>query len=115
MDETLHNKETEQEDGMMKKMSMKKLAGIAAGIAAAVVVVAVAAVLVLRIDAAEAQQIALELSGGGEIQSQGISSEGLWNEYDYLIANGDTWYDIEINGFGVVTEMESGTGQYRDR
>lgn len=49
---------------------------------------------------------------GGEIVSQEVSSEGLWNEYSYGIVNGDTWYDIEISGFGNVTEMESGTGQY---
>ena len=60
----------------------------------------------------QAQQIALDAAGGGEIVSQEVSSEGLWNEYSYGIVNGDTWYDIEISGFGNVTEVESGTGQY---
>ena len=45
---------------------------------------------------------------------QEISSEGLWNEYSYVIVNGSTWYDIEVSGYGHVTELESGTGTYRD-
>ena len=73
---------------------------------------AVAAVLALRVDSAEAQQIALDTVGGGEIVSQEVSSEGLWNEYSYEIINGDTWYDIEISGFGSVTELESVSSQY---
>ena len=44
---------------------------------------------------------------------QEVSSEGLWNEYSYVIVNGDTWYDIEITGFGSIEEMESGIGSYR--
>ena len=75
-------------------------------------VAAVAAVLALRVDSAEAQQIALDTVGGGEIVSQEVSSEGLWNEYSYEIINGDTWYDIEISGFGSVTELESVSSQY---
>ena len=71
-----------------------------------------AAVLALRVDSAEAQQIALDTVGGGEIVSQEVSSEGLWNEYSYEIINGDTWYDIEISGFGSVTELESVSSQY---
>ena len=31
-----------------------------------------------------------------------------------VIVNGSTWYDIEVSGFGRVTELESGTGTYRD-
>lgn len=96
----------------MKNMSVKKIVGIVVGIIVALAVIAVAAVMLLRIDAAEAQQIAMETAGGGEVVSQEISREGLWNEYSYVIVNGDTWYDIEINGFGTITEMESGTGQY---
>lgn len=57
-------------------------------------------------------QIALDTVGGGEIVSQEVSSEGLWNEYSYEIINGDTWYDIEISGFGSVTELESVSSQY---
>lgn len=96
----------------MKNMSVKKMAAMIVGAAAVLAVVAVAAVLALRVDSAEAQQIALDAAGGGEIVSQEVSSEGLWNEYSYKIVNGDTWYDIEVSGFGNVTEMESGTGQY---
>lgn len=96
----------------MKNMSVKKIVGIVVGMIVALAVIAVAAVMLLRIDAAEAQQIAMETAGGGEVVSQEISREGLWNEYSYVIVNGDTWYDIEINGFGTITEMESGTGQY---
>ena len=96
----------------MKNMSVKKMAAMIVGAAAVLAVVAVAAVLALRVDSAEAQQIALDAAGGGEIVSQEVSSEGLWNEYSYGIVNGDTWYDIEISGFGSVTEVESGTGQY---
>ena len=96
----------------MKNMSVKKMAAMIVGAAAVLAVVAVAAVLALRVDSAEAQQIALDAAGGGEIVSQEVSSEGLWNEYSYGIVNGDTWYDIEISGFGNVTEVESGTAQY---
>ena len=96
----------------MKNMSVKKMAAMIVGAAAVLAVVAVAAVLALRVDSAEAQQIALDAAGGGEIVSHEVGSEGLWNEYSYGIVNGDTWYDIEISGFGNVTEVESGTGQY---
>ena len=96
----------------MKNMSVKQMAAMIVGAAAVLAVVAVAAVLALRVDSTEAQQIALDAAGGGEIVSQEVSTEGLWNEYSYGIVNGDTWYDIEISGFGNVTEVESGTGQY---
>ena len=96
----------------MKHLSVKKLVGIAVGAVAALAVIALVASLVLRVDSAEARQIALDAAGGGEVVSQEVSREGLWNEYSYGIVNGDTWYDIEISGFGNVTEMESGTGQY---
>ena len=91
----------------MKNMSVKKIVAMIVG-----AVAAVAAVLALRVDSAEAQQIALDTVGGGEIVSQEVSSEGLWNEYSYEIINGDTWYDIEISGFGSVTELESVSSQY---
>ena len=96
----------------MKNVSVKKLVGIVIAVAAALIVVAVVAIFALRVDSAEARQIALDAAGGGEVVSQEVSSEGLWNEYSYGIVNGDTWYDIEVSGFGNVTEMESGTGQY---
>ena len=98
----------------MKNLSLKKLAAIVIGAAAALAVIARAAVFILRVDAAEARQIALDAAGGGEVIRQEVSSEGLWNEYSYVIVNGDTWYDIEITGFGSIEEMESGIGQYRD-
>ena len=96
----------------MKNLSLKKLVGIVIGAVAALAVLALVAVFALRVDSAEARQIALDAAGGGEVVSQEVSSEGLWNEYSYGIVNGDTWYDIEVSGFGNVTEMESGTGQY---
>ena len=96
----------------MKNLSLKKLVGIVIGAVAALAVIALVAVFTLRVDSAEARQIALNAAGGGEIVTQEVSSEGLWNEYSYGIVNGDTWYDIEVSGFGNVTEMESGTGQY---
>lgn len=97
----------------MKNLSVKKIVAIVIGAAAALAVAALVAVFALRIDAAEARQIALDIAGGGEVIGQEVSSEGLWNEYSYVIVNGDTWYDIEISGFGSIEEMESGTGQYR--
>ena len=97
----------------MKNVSVKKLAGIVVAVVAVLIIVAVVAIFALRVDSAEAQQIALNAAGGGEIVTQEVSSEGLWNEYSYGIVNGDTWYDIEISGFGNITEMESGTGTYR--
>ena len=97
---------------MMKNLSWKKLVGIDVGAVAALAVIARVASLVLRVDSAEARQIALDAAGGGEVVSQEVSREGLWNEYSYKIVNGDTWYDIEVSGFGNVTAMESGTGQY---
>ena len=105
----------------MKNMSVKKIVAMIVGAAAVLAVAAVAAVLALRVDSAEAQQIALDTVGGGEIVSlltscetisPEVSSEGLWNEYSYEIINGDTWYDIEISGFGSVTELESVSSQY---
>ena len=96
----------------MKNLSVKKLAGISAGAVAVLIIVAVVAIFALRVDSAEAQQIALNAAGGGEIVTQEVSSEGLWNEYSYEIVNGDTWYDIEVSGFGHITELESSTSQY---
>ena len=64
----------------------------------------------LAISMEEAQNIALQQTGGGEIVEQDISSEGLWNEYQYTIVNGDSWYEVEIGGFGAVEGVESGTG-----
>ena len=96
----------------MKHLSVKKLVGIIVGAVVVLAVIALAAIFALRVDGTEARQIALDTAGGGEVISQEVSSEGRWNEYSYKIVNGDTWYDIEVSGFGNVTEMESGTGQY---
>lgn len=96
----------------MKHLSVKKLVGIIVGAVVVLAVIALAAIFALRVDSAEARQIALDAAGGGEVVSQEVSREGLWNEYSYGIVNRDTWYDIEVSGFGNVTEMESGTGQY---
>ena len=96
----------------MKNLSVKKLVGIGVGAVAVLAVLDLVAIFALRVDSAEARQIALDAAGGGEVVSQETSSEGLWNEYSYQIVNGDTWHDIEISGFGNITELESGTGQY---
>ena len=96
----------------MKHLSVKKLVGIIVGAAVVLAVIALAAIFALRVDGTEARQIALDTAGGGEVISQEVSSEGLWNEYSYKIVNGDTWYDIEVSGFGHITELESGTGQH---
>ena len=61
--------------------------------------------MAFRIDIAEAQQIALNQAGGGEIVESEVSSEGLWNEYSYTVVNGDTWYQVDISGFGTVEEF----------
>ena len=90
--------------------SSKKIIGIVLGVILVVIVVGLVAVMALRIDSAEAEQIALEQAGGGEIVDREVSSEGLWNEYSYTVQNGDTWYEIEIGGFGQVGELKSGTG-----
>ncbi len=50
----------------MKNLSVKKLAGIAAGAVAVLAVIAVVAIFALRVDSSEAQQIALDAAGGGE-------------------------------------------------
>ena len=99
----------ESEENKMSK-SVKKIVAIVAGAIVALVIVIIAAILLLRIDAVEAEQIALEYTGGGEIVEREISSEGLWKEYDYIIQNGDQWYNIEISGFGNIEDIESGTG-----
>ena len=80
---------------MLKKLGKKGIIGIAVGAVVLVVIIALILILVLRIDGAEAQNIALQQTGGGEIVEQDISSEGLWNEYQYTIVNGDSWYEVE--------------------
>ena len=89
---------------------MKKGIGFAIGGIVVLVVIFVSFALMQKIDSQEAQNIALEQAGGGEIVAQEISKEFLWNEYNYTVKNGDKWYEIEIDGFGNVEEIKSGTG-----
>ena len=64
----------------------------------------------LQVDRIRAQEIALSAVGGGEIVGQSMDREGLWNEYSYTVVNGDSWYKVDITGFGNIEEMESGSG-----
>lgn len=89
---------------------MKKGIGFAIVGIVVLVVILVSFVLMKKIDSQEAQNIALEQAGGGEIVAQEISKEFLWNEYSYTVQNGDKWYEIEIDGFGNVEGIDSGTG-----
>lgn len=95
---------------MSKKIGAKGIVGIIAGVVVLFVIAAVVLILVLRVDGVEAQNIALQHTGGGEIVQQEVSSEGLWNEYQYTIVNGNQWYEIEVGGFGQVEGLESGSG-----
>ena len=95
----------------MKKLSKKGIAGIVIGIIVVIAIIVIAIIMTMRIDSAEARSIALSQAGGGEVQSEEVSSEGLWNEYSYVIINGDKWYEIETGGFGGIGEVKSGTGQ----
>ena len=92
------------------KRSIRQWIGLSIGGIVLFIIIFVAVVLTQRIDSQEAQKIALEHSGGGEIVASEISKDILWNEYSYTIQNGDQWYEIEINGFGNVEEIESGMG-----
>ena len=78
------------------------------GLFIGVIVIFVAVVLTQRIDSQEAQNIALEQAGGGEIVAQEIDKGFLLDEYSYTVQNGDNWYQVDINGFGNVEEVESG-------
>lgn len=89
---------------------MKKGIGFAIVGIVVLVVILVSFVLMKKIDSQEAQNIALEQAGGGEIVAQEISKEFLWNEYSYTVQNGDKWYEIEIDGFGNIEGIDSGTG-----
>ena len=89
---------------------MKKGIGKWIGLFIAVIVIFVAVVLIQRIDSQEAQNIALEQVGGGKIVAQEIDKGLLLNEYSYTVQNGDNWYQVDINGFGNVEEIESGIG-----
>lgn len=89
---------------------MKKGIGKWIGLFIGVIVIFVAVVLTQRIDSQEAQNIALEQAGDGKIVAQEIDKGFLLNEYSYTVQNGDNWYQVDINGFGNVEEIESGIG-----
>lgn len=93
------------------KRSIGQWIGLSIGGIAILSIIFVSVVLMQRIDSQEAQSIALEQAGGGEIIAKEISKDFLWNEYSYTIQNGDNWYEIDITGFGNVEEIESGTGE----
>ena len=98
---------------MMKKLTGKTRTLVIVGAAVVmVVVVGFIAALALRTDAAQAREIALAATGGGEIVSQEIDQEGLWSEYSFDILNGNTRYEVDINAFGKVTGLESSQGGY---
>ena len=89
---------------------MKKGIGKWIGLFVAIIVIFIAVVMTQRIDSQEAQNIALEQAGGGKIVAQEIDKGLLLNEYSYTVQNGENWYQVDINGFGSVEEVESGTG-----
>ena len=100
---------------MWKNLSKKVRALIIAGAAVVVVLVAVlVGSLALRVDVTEARETALAAAGGGEVVGQEIDQEGLWNEYSFDITNGDMWYEVEVNAFGLVTSLESSQSGYGD-
>lgn len=96
----------------MKKQTKIIIGGIA-GAVLGILLLGIIGTLIFRVDAAKAREIALRQTGGGEIISQETESEGLWNEYQYKIVNGDSYYEIEIGGFGNVKGIEQGTGYPR--
>ena len=89
---------------------MRKGIGKWIGLFIGVIVIFVVVIMTQRIDSQEAQNIALEQAGGGKIVAQEIDKGLLLNEYSYTVQNGDKWYQVEINGFGNVEEIESGVG-----
>ena len=100
---------------MLKNLSGKVRTLIIVGIAViAVLAASFVGSLVLRVDVAEARETALTATGGGEVVSQEIDQEGLWNEYSFDILNGDLWYEVDVNAFGRVTGLESSQGGYGD-
>lgn len=94
-----------------KKLSKGGIVAIVIGAIAALCVASLALIFIFRVDWNEAKAIALAEVGGGEVVSTSSSSEGLWREYDFVIQNGDVWYEVEVGGFGNITEIESGIGQ----
>ena len=90
-------------DGKKKKILL------AAGAAAlGILGIAFLASLLLRVDMDQAREIALSAAGGGDIVGQSVDREGFWNEYSFQISNNGAWYEVELDSFGQVTELESG-------
>lgn len=89
---------------------MKKIIGFAVGGIVVLTVLIGAFALTQKVDSQEAENIALEQVGGGEIVGQEVSKELLVNEYSYTIKKDDKWYEVEIDGFGNVESIESGIG-----
>lgn len=94
--------------GKKRKLSTGGIIGIIAGAVAALIVIALVLIFTLRVDVDHARAIALDAVGGGEVVQGTYESEGLWNEYEFVIQSGDTWYSVDVGGFGHVTEIESG-------
>lgn len=90
--------------------TIKKTIIICASVVIALIVLSFVGIFIFRIDETKAEQIALEKAGGGEIVEREVSDEGLLKEFSYVVINGDTWYKIEIGGFGQIEETESGKG-----
>ena len=105
----IREENTAEEPGKKKKkLSTGGIIGIIAGAVAAVAVIALALIFTFRVDGNHARAIALDAAGGGEVIQATYESEGLWNEYEFVIQSGDMWYNIEVGGFGQITGMESG-------
>ena len=63
--------------------------------------------LLLQVDMDRAREIALSAAGGGKIVGQSVDREGFWTEYSFQISNDGAWYEVELDSFGQVTELES--------
>ena len=87
---------------------------IAGAVVLGIAVIAFLASLLLRVDMDRAREIALSAAGGGEIVGQSVDREGFWNEYSFQISNNGAWYEVELDSFGQVTELESGGDQSCD-
>ena len=84
---------------MLKKLGKKGIIGIAVGAVVLVVIIALILILVLRIDGAEAQNIALERVPGATAQDMSIEldyDDG-WYIYEGDILYNRTEYEFEID------------------
>ena len=80
---------------------------IAGAVVLGIAVIVFLASLLLRVDVDHARELALSAAGGGEIVGQSVDREGFWNEYSFQISNNGAWYEVELDSFGRVTELES--------